>query len=222
MSCKEFLESLKSCVLDESRDPSTVSLLPVSKGHSSTHVRKVLLENPDLPKILGENYLQELQSKSKDLSDLDIQWHYIGNVQSKKLKEICSIVSVIHSIGREKEIKILANIESSPNFYLQFNISGEKSKGGFRPEAAKDVCDLLSSTGLHNKCLGLMCSAAPVDDVGVAEVKKEFAALRELRDQYFKGKDLNMGMSSDYALAVGEGANVIRVGSLIFGPRNYQ
>ncbi|HVJ66318.1 MAG TPA: YggS family pyridoxal phosphate-dependent enzyme [Bdellovibrionota bacterium] len=224
---QKFCERRDAALMRTGRTAKAVQVVAVSKLHDAASVAAHLKEIPEFPHLLGENYLQELQEKARapELASLTIEWHFIGALQSRKIPEVCAIAQVIHSVGRVKELEALAKVrfESSDNempfFYVQFNISGEGSKNGFEPEESSLVTDALERLSLQDKFLGLMGSAAPLETAGEAGVRASFAQLRELRDRYFSDKELNMGMSADFELAIAEGSDLVRVGTLLFGER---
>ncbi len=222
---KKFCDLRDQALVRSKRTFCELQVVAVSKLHSAQEITKHLAEIKEFPRDLGENYLQELQEKNAypELIGLGIRWHFIGNLQSRKIAEIAKCASVIHAVGRVKELEILAQVLSEsgkvPNFYFQFNASNESAKNGFDMNQATEALEALERLSLGERCLGLMCSAAPLENVGDAEVRKTFASLRDLRDKYFTGKRLNMGMSSDFEIAIEEGSDVIRVGTLLFGDR---
>lgn len=191
-------------------------VLPVSKGQSGEHIKKVLLELK-LPRVLGENYLEELQRKVSELSA--VEWHYLGSLQSRKIPDIANLAHTVHGISRAKELEILARQTRIPHFYIQVNISHEPQKGGVEPADVERFMTIVPQLQLEKYFVGFMGVAAPLEEAGAASVTKSFASLRTLRDRLAPGKKLNMGMSSDYEIALAEGSNLLRVGTLIFGER---
>lgn len=172
----------------------------------------------------GENYLQEALPKIEALSDLPLHWHFIGPIQSNKTRQIARHFDWVHSVDREKIARRLS--EQRPegmgplNVCLQVNVSGEASKSGV------DEADLAGLAGAvasmpRLKLRGLMAIPAPAVDI--AEQRRMFRRLRELRDALLPvapGMDtLSMGMSDDLEAAIAEGATIVRVGTAIFGPR---
>lgn len=222
---KYFCEVRDKALLRNSRSPQTLQVVAVSKHHDAAAVACHLRAADEFPRDLGENYLQELQAKAADLDlkSLGVRWHFIGNLQSRKISDVCKVAQVIHSVGREKELKVLSDLRIShgqiPKFYLQFNISSEGTKNGFQLSEALFAQECLEKYHLKQDCLGLMGSAAPIEDVGEAGIRKQFALLRQLRDLHFKQASLNMGMSADFDLAIDEGSDLIRVGTILFGER---
>tara|TARA_B100001057_G_scaffold257302_1_gene257547 strand:+ start:1409 stop:2041 length:633 start_codon:yes stop_codon:yes gene_type:complete len=175
----------------------------------------------------GENKVQELEYKYNNLPQ-DINWHMIGHLQSNKVRKVIPIVSLIHSVDSLKLLKVI-NKESKKfdkvtNCLIQVNISNESSKYGFK-ESELDFLNQESMSEYQNiKFKGLMGMASFTNDESV--IKNEFNNLKNIFNNIRKEIDdfniLSMGMSNDYKIALGSGSNMIRVGSKIFGKRNYQ
>lgn len=203
------------------RDPSDVALLAVSKTHPPAAVRTAFAAGQAL---FGESYLQEALRKIETLADLEIEWHFIGPIQSNKTKDIARHFDWVHGIDRLKIAERLSAQrppELGPlNVCIQVNVSGESSKAGVRaaqlPELAGAVAAL---PGLRLR--GLMTIPAPQADTDVQ--RASFRQLRLARDRlaesHFALDTLSMGMSDDLEAAILEGATIVRVGTAIFGPR---
>ncbi len=218
-SVAELLEGIARAEDRAGRAPGSVKLLPVSKTHSPERIRAVLRAHPALPKRLGENYPDELLAKRAGLADLAFEWHFIGRIQSRRLPELCAAADVLHTVARAKELGAIAQAARVPRFFLQVNVSGEAQKNGCDPAELAFLLDEADRLGLLGRCLGLMTLPAPLEDIGETELRRQFAALRNLRDAFLPGRELSMGMSGDYAIAIEEGADWIRVGTAIFGER---
>ncbi len=174
----------------------------------------------------GENKVQELELKFNTLPK-DIRWHMIGHLQSNKVKKIIPFISLIHSVDSFKLLEVINNESEKLNkiteCLIQVNISGEEQKFGFNP----NNLDFLENSNLKDKKFikirGFMGMASFTDEYSI--IRKEFKSLKELYDVYYnKLNDFNilsMGMSSDYNIAIEEGSNMLRIGSKIFGERNY-
>ena len=175
----------------------------------------------------GENKVQELEYKYNNLPQ-DINWHMIGHLQSNKVRKVIPIVSLIHSVDSLKLLKVI-NKESKKfdkvtNCLIQVNISKESSKYGFE-ESDLGFLNQESMNEYQNiKFKGLMGMASFTNDESI--IKNEFNNLKNIYDNIRKEIDdfniLSMGMSNDYKIALQSGSNMIRVGSKIFGKRNYQ
>jgi pyridoxal phosphate enzyme (YggS family) len=222
MDLQRVLESVSEACKRAGRQSSEVEILPVSKGQTTQTILSAL-KTPEFPQRLGENYFQELSTKKLDLAILHpkLEWHYLGALQSRKLAELAPAVHTIHSVSRIKELERFVSLalESIPYIYVQFNVSGESSKGGFNPEEGLRVKEKIEELGLGKKLKGLMTLASPLENVGESLVRREFSLLRQLRDKFFPNKGLSMGMSSDFPIAIEEGATCIRLGTVLFGAR---
>ena len=175
----------------------------------------------------GENKVQELEYKYNNLPQ-DINWHMIGHLQSNKVRKVIPIVSLIHSVDSLKLLKVI-NKESKKfdkvtNCLIQVNISKESSKYGFKESELGFLNQELMSEYQNIKFKGLMGMASFTDSESI--IKNEFNNLKNIYNNIRKEIDdfniLSMGMSNDYEIAIESGSNMIRVGSKIFGKRNYQ
>ena len=175
----------------------------------------------------GENKVQELEYKYNNLPQ-DIKWHMIGHLQSNKVRKVIPIVSLIHSVDSLKLLKVI-NKESKKfdkvtNCLIQVNISKESSKYGFKESELGFLNQESMSEYQNIKFKGLMGMASFTDSESI--IKNEFNNLKNIYNNIRKEIDdfniLSMGMSNDYKIALVSGSNMIRVGSKIFGKRNYQ
>ena len=218
------LEEIGQAVSAAGRSPDEVRLLAVSKTFPAEDIRTVF-EAGQL--CFGENKVQELQTKVPVLPP-EIEWHLIGHLQSNKAAKAVEYASWIHSVdsGRlaEKIGAAAARLHKSMKILLEINISGEESKFGLHSfeDAAPAVETILKQPSLEFR--GLMTMAEP--GVSEARLRSTFAGLRQLRDRLesefrIRLPELSMGMSSDYREAILEGATIIRIGTAIFGGRNY-
>ncbi len=218
MSVKENLLRIKSAL------PDTVTLVAVSKTKSP----EVILEAYDAGQVVfGENKIQEMVSKWEELPK-DIQWHMIGHVQRNKVKYMAPFVSLIHGVD---SLKLLKEINKQAhknqrtiNCLFQIHIAEETTKFGLTEDELTQILDDEAFSLLQNiNIQGVMGMASFTDDQ--AQIEKEFKVLKSLYDNLrakgFALEQLSMGMSGDYALAIKQGSNMIRVGSAIFGARNY-
>lgn len=208
--------------------PSNVSLVAVSK----TKPIEMLQEAYDVgQRIFGENKVQELTTKYEELPK-DIEWHYIGHLQTNKVKYIASFVSLIHAVDSLKLLRKI-NQEASKNdrtikVLFQFHIAEEESKFGLNLNSAKEILNNPDLKSFENiEIVGVMGMATYTDDY--TRIRKEFTTLKnifkQLKSDYFSAqasfKEISMGMSGDYKIAIEEGSTMVRIGSVIFGERNY-
>ena len=202
------------------RDSAEIGLLAVSKTQPASAIRQAAACGLS---DFGENYLQEALSKQAELADLELIWHFIGPIQSNKTRALAEHFAWVHSVDRLKIAERLS--EQRPkampplNICLQVNISGESSKAGCSPEELPALA--LAISKLPNLQLrGLMAIPEATPDTALQHAA--FARLRTLRDSLNLPLDsLSMGMSEDLEAAVAEGASWIRIGSAIFGARNF-
>lgn len=199
----------------------SVRLIAVSKTQTADTVREAYQAGQH---AFGENYLQESLNKQPELWDLAIEWHFIGPIQSNKTQPIAQHFSWVHGVDRLKIAQRLSDsrpAELPPlQICLQVNISGEASKSGVSPNELWDLVKVVSA--LPRLTLrGLMTIPEPTDNETLQ--RQQFthmrALLKDLNKQGFALDTLSMGMSSDYKIAIEEGATIVRVGSAIFGAR---
>ncbi len=202
------------------RDPASVQLLAVSKTKPASAIREIHAAGV---RDVGENYLQEALTKQQALSDLPLIWHFIGPIQSNKTKAIAEHFDWVHSVDRLKIAQRLS--EQRPaglaplNICLQVNVSGEDSKSGCAPADLPALAKAVAA--LPNLQLrGLMAIPEPTDDRAAQEAA--FATLRQLQESLGLGLDtLSMGMSHDLEAAIAQGATWVRIGTALFGARDY-
>ena len=226
MNIRDNLLRLQASLADATRHDLPVQLVAVSKFHSSTQIREAYDAGQ---RLFGENRVQELIAKQPNLP-ADIEWHFIGTLQTNKVKYIAPFVSMIQSVDT---IKLMHEINRQAEkcnrtirVLLEVHIAGEESKHGFSP----DECRSFFSEGLpaqfrHVQICGLMGMATFTDDVEV--VRREFRNLRRLFDELGLLPaidkslfcELSIGMSDDYKIAIEEGSTMVRIGSAIFGVR---
>lgn len=218
---------IAEAVVHAGREPASVMLLAVSK----TFGAEAVIEAADAGQsAFGENYLQEAIDKQQAVQalrpDLALDWHFIGPIQSNKTRPVAEHFAWAHAVDREKIARRLS--EQRPpelpplNLCLQVNVSGEASKSGVSPVQLPALAQAV--VALPNvKLRGLMAIPEPTDDADLQ--RKPFALLRQLQRQLaamsIVTDTLSMGMSADMAAAIAEGATMVRVGTAIFGKRDY-
>ncbi|MBA1188335.1 YggS family pyridoxal phosphate-dependent enzyme [Pseudomonas entomophila] len=202
------------------RDPAEVRLLAVSKTKPAETVRQAYAAGV---RDVGENYLQEALDKQQALTDLTLTWHFIGPIQSNKTRAIAEHFDWVHSVDRLKIAQRLSAQRPAHlpalNVCLQVNVSGEDSKSGCSPdELAALAAAVAALPGLRLR--GLMAIPEPTDDRAAQDAA--FARLRTLRDGLGLALDtLSMGMSHDLEAAIAQGATWVRIGTALFGARDY-
>jgi len=218
---KENLQNILAAI------PENVNLIAVSKTKPIADIMEAYNAGQ---RIFGENKIQEMVEKHAELPK-DIQWHMIGHLQSNKVKFMASFVSLIHGVDR---FKTLVEINKQGlkhnriiNCLLQLKIAKEDTKFGMSFEEVENILESNEFANLKNiKIQGFMGMASFTDDENM--IRKEFQTLKqyfETSKKYdapnFSPSTLSMGMSGDYKIAIEEGSTMIRVGSAIFGQRNY-
>ena len=207
--------------------PPQVTLVAVSKTKPVEMLQAVYDAGQ---RDFGENKAQEMAAKQPQLPQ-DIRWHFIGHLQTNKVKYIAPFVHLIHAAD---SLKILKEINKQAlknnrtiDCLLEFHIAQESSKFGLTPEAAEEILQSDAFKQLKNvRLCGVMGMATYTDDTG--QIRQEFRKLKSifdaLKSHYFKEsphfKEISMGMSGDYPIAIEEGATLVRVGSKIFGARH--
>lgn len=213
-------ERIRAAAQASGRDLDHIGLLAVSKTKPAAAVREAYAAGI---RDFGENYLQEALEKQAELSELPLIWHFIGPIQSNKTKPIAEHFAWVHSVDRLKIAQRLSEQRPTDlpplNICLQVNVSAEDSKSGCAPAELAALAQAVSQ--LPNLRLrGLMAIPEPTDDV--AAQRAAFARLRELRDGLPLPLDtLSMGMSHDLDAAIAEGATWVRIGTALFGARDY-
>jgi pyridoxal phosphate enzyme (YggS family) len=218
-------EKIAAAALRASRDPSRVRLMGVTKTVDDERILESIRAGID---IVGENYVQEAKRKIEKMGR-SVPWHLIGHLQTNKAKYAVKLFDMVHSVDRislAQELNRRAGlINASIDILIEVNVSGEGSKSGVDPEQAiglvREVAQL-PNLGIK----GLMTMAPWFDDQ--EEARPYFRRLRELKDAIAAAdipgvemKELSMGMSGDYEVAVEEGATIVRIGTKIFGARHY-
>jgi pyridoxal phosphate enzyme (YggS family) len=224
VNLKEIRSRIADACRKAGRNPDDVELIAVSKTFPVEMIREAADAGQ---RVFGESRLQEAEVKIDALPG-SFHWHFIGRVQRNKVRKILPRFEVIHAIDSTRLAQYADEVARElglfPKVFLQVNIGGEETKGGFEPDAIRDEIDALLALE-RLEVMGLMCIPPPGPD---AEASRPwFRQLRELRDalQRHTGVPLpclSMGMSDDFEVAIEEGATHVRVGSSIFGKRAYR
>lgn len=208
--------------------PEGVQLVAISKYHPNEYIEAAYAEGQ---RVFGESHEQELRQKHETLPK-DIQWHFIGHLQTNKVKYIAPYVTMIEAVDSLKLLKEIdkqaAKCERVIDVLLELHIAEEETKYGLTPEALRELLAAGEWRQLsHVRICGLMMMASYVDDE--EQIRSEFRLAKglfdEVKAQYFADSDAfrerSWGMSHDYLLAVQEGSTMVRIGTTIFGPRVY-
>ncbi len=219
----QLKEEIADICREAGRNSNDVRLIAVSKTMGIDKIREAIDAGLD---TFGENYVQESLEKINAI-DPSIHWHFIGNIQKNKVKFIVKSFELIHSVGSKdiaEEInKRALHADFKQPVLFEINMALEKTKSGFTQDGFFEAIPVLK--GLKNIVpSGLMTMPPPTDNE--LQLSGYFSGLREMRDKLKKQgvfgqpfKELSMGMSSDYKIAIREGATMIRIGTAIFGPR---
>ena len=217
----QVLSQIEQACLRVQRDPNTVQLLAVSKTHPSLSLREMYAVGQ---RSLGENYLQEALAKIEELQDLDIEWHFIGHVQRNKTKHLAEKFDWVHGVDRliiaERLSSQRLETQKPLNICLQVNIDGQDSKDGCEPNEVAELVQQISR--LPNLRLrGLMVIPAPNNTQAFKAAKVLFDQVKELHVHPEDWDTLSMGMSGDMVDAIAAGSTMVRVGTALFGARDY-
>lgn len=211
---------IRAAALAVQRDVTSIHLLAVSKTKPAGALREAHAAGI---RDFGENYLQEARAKQIELADLPLCWHFIGPIQSNKTRDIAEHFAWVHSVDRLKIAQRLSEQRPADlpplNICIQVNVSGEASKSGCTPTDLPALAAAISALP-RLKLRGLMAIPEPTEDR--AEQDAAFAAVRTLQESLNMGLDtLSMGMSHDLESAIAQGATWVRIGTALFGARDY-
>ncbi len=204
-------ERIRSTCSRAGRDPRSIQLVAVSKGQPIEAVLQAFAAGQT---VFGENYAQELHAKADALPEAE--WHFIGALQTNKVRIVVGHAALVHTCDRLALARELSKRAFSKNLtqrvLLEVNVGREPQKGGALPEEVEPLYAAVRELDAL-RCEGLMCMPPANQDP-----RPHFRALRELRDRLGL-RELSMGMSADYEVAIQEGATIVRVGTAIFGER---
>jgi len=220
---KKIRSQIDAAAVSAGRDPSDIRLVAVSKTKTASMVDEAAEAGQS---VFGENYVQEFVAKAAEVKSV-VEWHFIGHLQSNKVKQIAGIVSMIHSVDRfslaEEIDRQWGRLGLVCDILIQVNVSGEATKSGTTSEEAKMLVRQVALLQNVRIC-GLMTMPPFFDDPEAA--RPYFRELRTLAREIelldipgVSMKELSMGMSGDFEVAVEEGATLVRIGSAIFGSR---
>lgn len=222
LSLAERLESIQQGIADATaaagRNLDEVTMIVVTKFHPASLVRE--LYNLGIRNV-GENRHQEAEAKSAELADLDLTWHFIGQLQSNKAKAVRKYASVVHSVDRASLIKPLATAEPGPveilDCFVQLNLTHDPGRGGVQPSDVVELAELVAAEPTLN-LMGVM-AVAPLDEEPRVAFARVRAASERVQTVVPTARFISAGMSHDYREALFEGATHLRIGSAITGNR---
>lgn len=204
------------------RSADEITLIAVSKTHPAFVLREAIAAGAG---VLGENKVQEAEEKISEIGREKAVWHLIGRLQSNKARKAARLFDAIHTLdsielaARLERICIEENV-STLSVFVQVDLAGEAAKAGIDENALPELIEYLRGSSCERlKLEGLMTLPPFFEDA--EQVRPFFARLRALRDRFVPGGKLSMGMSHDFRAAIEEGATHVRVGTAIFGERNY-
>ena len=220
-SRQSVLDQIQQACGRVQRDPASVQLLAVSKTHPSQSLRQMYQAKK---RSFGENYLQEALTKIDELQDLEIEWHFIGHVQRNKTKHLAEKFDWVHGVDRliiaERLSSQRMDSRKPLNICIQVNIDGQDSKDGCQPDEVAELVKQISQ--LPNiRLRGLMVIPAPENSVAFADAKTLFEQVKSLHARPQDWDTLSMGMSGDLDAAIAAGSTMVRVGTALFGARDY-
>lgn len=207
-------ESIREAAREAGRKPDGITTIIVTKFHPASMVRDLA----DLGvRDFGESRHQEARDKVAEVSDSALTWHFVGQVQGKKVRQIAAYAHVIHSIDRESLVTSLESTEHTTGCFLQINLTDDPSRGGVAPSDLLPLAErALSTEGIH--LLGVM-AVAPLGEDPRRAFSRVRNASEELRTIAPKAHGISAGMSGDYREAILEGATHLRIGTAITGNR---
>ncbi|MFA6311702.1 MAG: YggS family pyridoxal phosphate-dependent enzyme [Sterolibacterium sp.] len=214
-------DRIRAAARSAGRDAGAARLLAVSKSWPAASVRLAFAAGQ---RAFGENYVQEGVAKIQALDDLDLEWHFIGPLQSNKTREVAENFDWVHGVDRLKIAERLSaqRPAGAPPLQvcIQVNVSGESSKGGVIPDQVAELARAVAKLP-RMRLRGLMAIPEPSEDAAL--LRSRFALLRELlallNAEAMQLDVLSMGMSDDFEIAIAEGATIVRIGTAIFGTR---
>lgn len=220
-SRNKVLQQIQDACKQAQREPETVQLLAVSKTHPSESLREMYQAGQ---RAFGENYLQEALEKIGTLNDLDIEWHFIGHVQRNKTKHLAANFAWVHGVDRliiAERLSSQREAAQAPlNICLQVNIDAQDTKDGCRPSEVAELVKSISQLP-HLKLRGLMVIPAPHNSQAFANAKQLFDIVKKEHAHSEDWDTLSMGMSGDMLEAIAAGSTMVRVGTALFGARDY-
>ena len=220
-SRNQVLEQIEAACSRAGREDETVQLLAVSKTHPSEALREMYATGQ---RAFGENYLQEALEKIEALSDLDIEWHFIGHVQRNKTKHLAEKFAWVHGVDRLIIAERLSGQRQATqpplNICLQVNIDGQDTKDGCQPEEVAQLVSQISQLP-HLRLRGIMVIPAPNNTAALMDARKLFDQVKVQHAHPQDWDTLSMGMSADLDAAIAAGSTMVRIGTALFGARDY-
>ena len=203
------LAEVRRRIVNAGGDPLAIGVVAVTKTFNVAMVRAAAAVGLD---AMGENYVDELEAKRREVNDLAVRWHYLGALQSNKISRVLAVADVVSGVSREKEIRTIARVRPGTTIDVQVDLTGAAQRNGAEPLEVVALVAVGREEGLDVR--GLMIVASPEPTAASAQ----FDRVNELAGELgLRGR--SMGMSDDLELAVARGSTEIRVGRALFGPR---
>ncbi|MFF1879340.1 YggS family pyridoxal phosphate-dependent enzyme [Leifsonia sp. NPDC058230] len=214
----ERLQAVRAGIADAARAagraPEELTTIVVTKFHPASLVRDLAALGV---RDVGENRHQEAQAKAAELADLDLRWHFVGQLQSKKARQVRAYADVIHSVDRISLVEALRSEDSDIECFVQLNLTTDPARGGVSDRDLEPLVErILDTPGL--RLLGVM-AVAPMDEDARRAFERVRAASSRVRSLAPEATKISAGMSQDYANAIAEGATHLRIGTAITGNR---
>jgi pyridoxal phosphate enzyme (YggS family) len=218
---EKIMSNIEKACRRENRDPSEVKLLGVAKNQPSSKIKEAYSCGL---RLIGENKTQESEIHQSELKDLDLSWHFIGKLQKNKINRILRSFDFIQSVDGVKSLEhIHKRVNQEIEVFIEINIGDEKNKSGFTVDGLKKALNYIALLN-RVKITGMMAVPPYFEDP--EDVRPYFREVSELKDEIngmglanFNIRELSMGMSEDYEVAVEEGATIVRIGTALFGRR---
>ncbi len=221
----KVLQEVSVAATNAGRQDKEVKLVAVSKTVDVEAIKEMHAAGQ---KIFAENRAQTLRDKHRILAELPVEWHFIGPLQSNKIKYVYPVATLVHSVDREDILEQFIAWSKKTGrqcpCLLEIHISAEETKHGFAPEEVLDVIKKYNNNE-HLKIVGMMGMAPFVDDQQLIrncfkKLAELFSRSKELEGKSYKAQELSMGMSGDFVIAIEEGATLIRIGTALFAGGN--
>jgi pyridoxal phosphate enzyme (YggS family) len=210
----EVQERIAAAARAAGRDASEITTIVVTKFHPAELVRELYSLGI---RHVGENRHQEAVAKQAELSELDLTWHFIGQLQSNKARAVAEYARVVHSVDRSSLVAALANQDREVDVFLEINLTDVPGRGGVLPAELESLCEAVLQVPVL-KLRGVM-AVAPVDEEPAAAFERVLGYAERVRALAPRARDLSIGMSGDFEAAIALGATHLRIGTAITGKR---
>lgn len=210
----EVQERIAVAATAAGRDPADITTIVVTKFHPAQLVRDLYALGI---RHVGENRHQEAVAKHNEVADLDLTWHFIGQLQSNKARAVAEYARVIHSLDRPSLVSALSNQDRQVDVFIEINVTDVPGRGGVLPQELEALCDLVLQAPVLN-LRGVM-AVAPVDEEPARAFERVLGYAARVRAMAPAARDLSIGMSGDFEEAIAVGATHLRIGTAITGKR---